>query len=166
VQPVLFDDPQFRYETQCALGHTDRGGAHTGGVLVTALFLHGNPYDPRIGHSYERSVACFRRAAPLLTQPAELVQIPFEGGELHGPQLDMARPGNPSSRATPNGVHARQPQGLSRRMEACRLLLSAPPAGESPQLAGPPTPICSSLSLPPGALLSRWHVRRPCARRA
>jgi pimeloyl-ACP methyl ester carboxylesterase len=48
------------------------------------FFLHGDPDDPRIKTSYERSVACFQEAAARLTPPAEPVLVPFEGGVLHG----------------------------------------------------------------------------------
>jgi pimeloyl-ACP methyl ester carboxylesterase len=44
----------------------------------------GDPDDPRIKRSYERSVACFKEAAARLTPPAQPVLIPFEGGVLHG----------------------------------------------------------------------------------
>ena len=48
------------------------------------FFLHADPADPRIKNIYERSVACFRRAATLFTPPVEPAVIPFEGGTLHG----------------------------------------------------------------------------------
>jgi len=48
------------------------------------FFLHGNPEDPRIAHSYQRMVACFGQAVTLLTPPVEPVRIPFEGTVLHG----------------------------------------------------------------------------------
>ncbi len=43
------------------------------------FFLHGNPSDPRINASYDRSVECFRRAGL-----AEPVEIPYEGTVLRG----------------------------------------------------------------------------------
>src|ERR1700722_19056506 len=48
------------------------------------FFLHGDPEDPRIAHSYERSVACFKHAAALLHPAIEPVQIPYDGTTLHG----------------------------------------------------------------------------------
>jgi pimeloyl-ACP methyl ester carboxylesterase len=48
------------------------------------FFLHGNPADPRIAHSYDRSVACFRRAVELFGPSVEPVEIPYEGTVLHG----------------------------------------------------------------------------------
>lgn len=43
------------------------------------FFLHGDPADPRIDASYDRSVECFRRAGV-----AEPVEIPYEDTVLHG----------------------------------------------------------------------------------
>ena len=43
------------------------------------FFLHGDPSDPRINASYDRSVECFRRAGV-----AEPVEIPYEGTVLRG----------------------------------------------------------------------------------
>src|SRR5262245_43148751 len=48
------------------------------------FFLHGDPADPRLGHAYERSVACFRRAAGLFDFPIEVVEIPYERSTLPG----------------------------------------------------------------------------------
>lgn len=43
------------------------------------FFLHGDPADPRIDASYDRSVECFRRAGV-----AEPVEIPYKDTVLHG----------------------------------------------------------------------------------
>lgn len=48
------------------------------------FFLHGNPDDPRIAASYERSVDCFHAAARLFEPKIEPVEIPFEGTVLRG----------------------------------------------------------------------------------
>jgi hypothetical protein len=66
------------------------------------FFLHGDPDDPRIKNSYERSVACFREAGARLTPPAQPVLIPFDGGVLHGYFYD-AGPGMRPSVIMHNG---------------------------------------------------------------
>jgi pimeloyl-ACP methyl ester carboxylesterase len=48
------------------------------------FFLHGNSADPRIAHSYRRSVACFKAAAALFAPAIEPVEIPYEDVTLHG----------------------------------------------------------------------------------
>ncbi|MFD9965692.1 alpha/beta hydrolase family protein [Amycolatopsis sp. NPDC058986] len=48
------------------------------------FFLHGNPADPRINHSYDRSAETFRRAVELFGPAIEPVEIPYEGTVLHG----------------------------------------------------------------------------------
>ncbi|MEU9046975.1 MULTISPECIES: alpha/beta fold hydrolase [unclassified Kitasatospora] len=48
------------------------------------FFLHGHPCDPRHDHAYDRSVACFRAAAPLFTPVIEPVAIPYEDTTLPG----------------------------------------------------------------------------------
>ncbi|MCV7228085.1 alpha/beta hydrolase family protein [Mycolicibacterium komossense] len=48
------------------------------------FYLHGNPDDPRIAHSYTRARDCFRAAAALFDPPVEPVEIPYEDTVLHG----------------------------------------------------------------------------------
>jgi pimeloyl-ACP methyl ester carboxylesterase len=48
------------------------------------FFLHGNPDDPRIAYTYERSVSSFRKAARLAESAIVPVQIPYENTSLQG----------------------------------------------------------------------------------
>ncbi|WP_445169249.1 alpha/beta hydrolase family protein [Mycolicibacterium sp. Dal123E01] len=48
------------------------------------FYLHGNPQDPRVSHSYTRARDCFIDAAALLDSPVEPIEIPYEGTVLHG----------------------------------------------------------------------------------
>jgi dienelactone hydrolase len=50
------------------------------------FFLHLDieTTDPRALSTYEKSIACFRQALPLLPFPAEIVEIPYEGTTLPG----------------------------------------------------------------------------------
>jgi pimeloyl-ACP methyl ester carboxylesterase len=48
------------------------------------FFLHGNPADPRIKRAFERSVACYKAAAPFFRPAIEAVEIPYEGTTLQG----------------------------------------------------------------------------------
>jgi len=75
-------------EGQLAAGH---GISARDGLLrasnyyrTAEFFLHGEPTDPRIDHSYERATQCFHAAAALFAPPIEVVQIPYENTVLHG----------------------------------------------------------------------------------
>ena len=48
------------------------------------FFLHTNPQDPRIIDVWQRSVDSFKKAAQLLPNPVEFVEIPYEGTSLPG----------------------------------------------------------------------------------
>lgn len=48
------------------------------------FYLHGDPDDPRILATWSASRECFRKAAQLLPNPVEVVEIPYEGTTLPG----------------------------------------------------------------------------------
>jgi pimeloyl-ACP methyl ester carboxylesterase len=48
------------------------------------FYLHGNPDDPRIAHSYIRARDCFVAAAALFDRPVEPIVIPYDDTVLHG----------------------------------------------------------------------------------
>lgn len=90
--------------------------AHAAGHLVSArdgllrasnyyrsadFYLHGNPDDPRIHHSYSRARECFATAAALFDTPLEAIEIPYEGTVLHGYFYPgLGRSGNAGLRPT------------------------------------------------------------------
>ncbi len=51
----------------------------TAGVMLMA-----KPVDPRLVQAYARQTEAFRHGAALLAQPAEIIQIPYEGTNLPG----------------------------------------------------------------------------------
>ncbi|HEY1920491.1 MAG TPA: alpha/beta fold hydrolase [Streptosporangiaceae bacterium] len=77
-------------EAQAALRAGHRVSARDGWLRASNyyrsadFFLHGHPDDPRHHHAYDRSVACFQAAAPLLATPAQPVAIPYENTTLPG----------------------------------------------------------------------------------
>ncbi|XOK62030.1 alpha/beta hydrolase family protein [Paenibacillus elgii] len=48
------------------------------------FFLHGNPDDPRMLQTWEKSRSTFHQAIPLMDWPVEQVEIPYEGTSLSG----------------------------------------------------------------------------------
>jgi pimeloyl-ACP methyl ester carboxylesterase len=48
------------------------------------FFLHTNPQDSRIIETWQKSVDSFKKAAQLLPNPVEFVEIPYEGTSLPG----------------------------------------------------------------------------------
>jgi hypothetical protein len=48
------------------------------------FFLHTNPQDPRIIETWQKSLDSFKKAAQLLPNPVEFVEIPYEGTSLPG----------------------------------------------------------------------------------
>jgi len=48
------------------------------------FFLHANPHDPRMKRAFERTTACYKKAAALFTPAIEAVEIPYEGTTLPG----------------------------------------------------------------------------------
>ncbi|HZC20476.1 MAG TPA: alpha/beta fold hydrolase, partial [Nitrososphaeraceae archaeon] len=48
------------------------------------FFLHTNPQDRRIIETWQKSVDSFKKAAQLLPNPVEFVEIPYEGTSLPG----------------------------------------------------------------------------------
>ncbi|WP_028583358.1 alpha/beta hydrolase family protein [Desulfogranum mediterraneum] len=51
---------------------------------TSEFFLHGNREDPRIVETWRLSRDAFRRAAPLMPHPVEVVAIPYENTTLPG----------------------------------------------------------------------------------
>jgi alpha-beta hydrolase superfamily lysophospholipase len=51
---------------------------------TAGVMLMGKPVDPRLVQAYASQTEAFRRGAALLAQPAEIIQIPYEGTTLPG----------------------------------------------------------------------------------
>jgi alpha-beta hydrolase superfamily lysophospholipase len=48
------------------------------------FFLHAHPNDPRMKRAFERTAACYKKAAALFVPVIEAVEIPYEGTTLVG----------------------------------------------------------------------------------
>lgn len=56
----------------------------SGYYRAAEFFLHGNPNDPRILQTWEKSHDCFRKVIDLMPRPVEVVEIPYENTTLPG----------------------------------------------------------------------------------
>jgi pimeloyl-ACP methyl ester carboxylesterase len=56
----------------------------SGYYRAAEFFLHGDPADPRILQTWEKSRDCFRKGIGLLPRPVKVVEIPYENTTLPG----------------------------------------------------------------------------------